>query len=494
MSGLPFFIEEITISGVHSAIRAGRITIRGLVEAYLDRIEAYDKKGPAINSIIAINPKALEAAERLDAEFVRSGLVRPLHGIPIVLKDNIETKNMPTSGGSLSLEGYRPDKDADIVRRLRDAGAIILAKVNLHEFALWGETVSSILGQTLNPYDLTRTPGGSSGGTGAAISANFGAAGVGTDTVNSIRSPASACSLIGIKPTMGLVSRKGVIPYSPTQDTVGPLTRSVADAAVMLDVMAGYEAGDPDTAASIGNIPRTYSFSLSAEGLKGARIGVLRSFFGKDIEHEEVNQICIRTIEGMNRRGAEIIDIHEPLDADKILAGISVNFYELKEALGGYLRNAIPPTSVQSLEDIVSSGKHHPGIRENILKALSLSATDDEYHARLARRRNLQQLMLRIMRDNVIDALVFPHQRCLVAEVGKPQSERNGVLAAVTGFPSITVPAGFSRPTENAPIGVPVGIEFVGRPWSEPVLIRLAYAFEQSTRCRRPPILVHVKA
>ncbi|MGO9378668.1 MAG: amidase family protein [Dissulfurispiraceae bacterium] len=483
-----FRIEEATIGSIHSAMREGRITSRRLVETYLARIEAYDKKGPAINSIITTNPNALEEASMLDWKFRESGLIGPMHGIPVLLKDNIETRDMPTTGGSLSLDGYQPDHDAPMVKRFREAGAIILAKVNLHEFALCGETFSSRLGQTLNPYDLSRTPGGSSGGTGAAVAANFGTVGVGTDTVNSVRSPASACSLVGIRPTVGLVTRNGIIPYSLTQDTAGPITRTVSDAALMLDVMVGYDPDDPITVWSVGNIPGTYTSFLSKDGLKGARVGVLRSFFGAERKHDEVNEVSLKSIDIVRQEGAEIKFIDVPLNAEKLLNEVSLNLYELKEQLNRYLEHLSPLVAkVKSLDDIIASGKYHPGIEANIRKAMGLSTSDNDYCVRMTQRIRLQETYLKIMADEGLDAMVFPHQKQLVALVGQPQAERNGVLAAVTGFPSIVVPAGFSRPSESAPIGIPIGIEFIGRPWSEPLLIRLAHAFENATHYRLSP-------
>ena len=232
---------------------------------YLARIDAYDKKGPALNAVILVNPKALEIADSLDAKFKASGPVGPLHGIPVLLKDNVNTADMPTTGASLSLQGYVPPDDATIVKKLKEAGAIIIAKTNLHEFAVWGETVSSIGGQTRNPYDLTRTPGGSSGGTGAGLAANFGLLGIGTDTINSIRSPASANSLAGIRPTIGLVSRSGIIPYSFVQDAAGPVALTMTDAVKMLNVLMGYDPGDPATAWNIGQVKGDYTLFLNAE-------------------------------------------------------------------------------------------------------------------------------------------------------------------------------------------------------------------------------------
>src|SRR5271168_3111546 len=308
-----FHLEEATISDVHAAYLSGALTSAKLVQAYLERIQAYDQAGPKLNAVILLNPKALEEAAALDEQLRKTGkFVGPLHGIPVLLKDNVNTKDMPTTGGSLSLAGYTPATDAAITQKLRSAGAIILAKVNLHEFAVWGETVSSIRGQTLNPYDLTRTPGGSSGGTGAGRAANFAIAGIGTDTVNSIRSPASANSIVGIRPTLGLVSRAGVIPYSFTQDAAGPLARTVTDAAKMLNVLVGYDTNDPATAWSVGNVEKDYTKFLKADGVKGKRIGVLRSFFGTAPINDEVNIIANQAIEDLKKSGATIVELNTP--------------------------------------------------------------------------------------------------------------------------------------------------------------------------------------
>src|SRR5580693_7753779 len=291
-SDKPLPLDEATISDVHAAYKSGALTSVRLVQAYLERIRACDQAGPKLNVVIFLNPRALDEAAALDEHFRRTGkFVGPLHGIPVLLKDNVNTKDMPTTGGSLSLAGYTPVTDAAVTQKLRSAGAIILAKVNLHEFAIWGETVSSIQGQTLNPYDLTRTPGGSSGGTGAGVAANFAIAGIGTDTVNSIRSPASANAVVGIRPTLGLVSRTGVLPCSFTQDAAGPIARTVADAATMLNVLLGYDPSDPATAWSVGNDEKDYTKFLKADGVRGKRIGVLHSFFGNAPINEEVNAI-----------------------------------------------------------------------------------------------------------------------------------------------------------------------------------------------------------
>jgi amidase len=482
----PFQLEDASISDVQAAYKSGATTATLVVQSYLARIQAYDQAGPKLNVVIYLNPHALEEAAAQDEYFRETRkLVGPLHGIPVLLKDNVNTKDMPTTGGSLSLAGYTPATDAAITQRLRSAGAIIIAKVNLHEFAMWGETVSSIRGQTLNPYDLTRTPGGSSGGTGAGLAANFAVAGIGTDTVNSIRSPASANSIVGIRPTLGLVSRAGVIPYSFTQDAAGPLARTVTDAAKILNVLVGYDPNDPATAWSVGNIKKDYTKSLKTDGVKGKRIGVLRNFFGTAPVNEEVNRVANQAVADLRRLGATVIELHTPdLDSGKISSDISVHLYEFKPAINNYLVSGNAPVS--SLEEIIASGKFHPNIGDNIKKAQSLEM-DDGYRLRLQKRSELQQRVMMLMADDRLDAIVFPHQKRLVVTVGETQIERNGALGSVTGFPSIVVPGGFSSPTSTASLGIPVGIEFLGRPWSENVLIEIGYGYKQATKHRRPP-------
>jgi Asp-tRNA(Asn)/Glu-tRNA(Gln) amidotransferase A subunit family amidase len=479
-------LEEATIADLQSAYRAGASSATEVVRAYLQRIEAYDQQGPKLNVVIYLNPKALEEAAALDARFHATGeFVGPLHGIPLLLKDNINTRDMPTTGGSLSLAGYTPATDATIAQKLRSAGAIILAKVNLHEFALWGETVSSVRGQTLNPYDLTRTPGGSSGGTGAGVAANFAIAGIGTDTVNSIRSPASANCLVGIRPTLGLVSRAGVIPYSFTQDAVGPLARNVTDAAKVLNVLVGYDPKDSVTASGLGHSVEDYTEFLNANGVRGKRIGVLRAFFGTAPIHAEVDRVANQAVEALRRLGATLVELNTPdLDSGKISSDISVHLYELKPALNSYLAAADAP--VKSLEEIISSGRFHPANAETLKKSQSLEL-DDSYRLRLQQRGELQRRLMQIITADHLDAIVFPHQQRLVVPVGETQVERNGALASVTGFPSIVVPGGFSSPTPTAALGVPIGIEFIGKPWTEGALIEIAFGYEQATQHRRAP-------
>src|ERR1700694_2231105 len=298
-----FDLMETSIADIHKAMQAGTLTCHNLVQQYLDRVHAYDQQGPAINSMLYINPASLKQADALDQDFQRTHKLKSLSCIPIVLKDNFDTADMPTTAGALTLKGAQPEKDAFAVKRLREAGAIILGKANLQEFASGGISVSSLGGQVKNPYDLTRTPGGSSGGTGAAIAANFAVAGTGSDTGGSIRSPASATSLVGLRPTRGLISRDGIVPVSFTQDTIGPMARNVADAAAVLDAMAGYDPNDPVTSLSVGNVPKTYTAFLQ-NGLTGARLGVLSNALGTGAEYEEVNKIIARDVELLKAQGA----------------------------------------------------------------------------------------------------------------------------------------------------------------------------------------------
>src|ERR1700716_2281606 len=305
-----FHLMETSIATIHQAMQTGTLTCHDLVQQYLDRIQAYDQQGPAIHSMLYINPASLEQADAMDREFKQSHKLKPLGCIPIVLKDNFDTADMPTTAGALTLKGAQPEKDAFAVTQLRQAGALILGKANLQEFASGGISVSSLGGQVKNPYDLTRTPGGSSGGTGAAVAANFAAAGTGSDTGGSIRSPASANSLVGIRPTRGLISRDVIVPVSFTQDTIGPMTRNVADTTRLLDIMAGYDPNDPVTALSVGNIPKTYTAFLQ-NGLNGARLGVLTNLFGAGPEYEEVNKVIAKAIDALKQQGAVIIPLED---------------------------------------------------------------------------------------------------------------------------------------------------------------------------------------
>lgn len=485
----PFSVVEATVASAHAAMRDGRLTARQLARGYLDRISAYDQSGPALRSILRLNAQALAEAGRIDDMAGRdpAQALRPLHGIPVLVKDNIECGGIETTAGVSCLSGNLSADDAFIVRRLREAGAIVLAKTNLHELASGGETVSTLSGQTLNPYDLTRTPGGSSGGTGAAVAASFGLLGIGTDGVNSIRSPASANNLVGLRPTMGLVSRAGLIPCGLTQDTIGPITRTVADTAVLLDVMAGYDPADPVTSQGAPHIPASYTDCLAPDGLKGARIGVLRHFFGDGDAHRPVNAVMQAALAIIAAQGAELIAIDDAINPEELLASTLVHHYEMERDLDAYLARFASGVPVRSTQDIIAAGAVHPSVAGTLTTAVALSGREEEYRERLQRQQALRTRLQDLMARHRLDALAFPHQRRLVVPVGETQAERNGVLASATGFPAIVIPAGFSAPDRYAPQGVPVGLEFFGRPFSETVLIRLAYAAEQALRARRPP-------
>jgi len=486
-----FQIEEATVASIQQGLRDKSLTCHALVQAYLDRIAAYDHKGPSLNVILALNPNALAEADQRDADYARSGPVGPLHCIPLVLKDNYNTADLPTTGGSAALAGAQPKADAFIVARLRKAGAIILGKSNMHEFALAGTTVSSLGGQTLNPYDLTRTPGGSSGGTGAAVAANLALAGTGSDTVNSIRSPASANALVGIRPTKGLLSRAGIMPVSETQDAAGPIARTVADAARLLEVMAGYDPDDPSTAWSIGNTPASYTPFLEEGSLRGVRIGLFKTMQGSRPEHQEVNAVIAAAVAAMQNEGAIVVEVDDPaLSAAKLIAENDVQKYEFRTLINAYLAS-IPNAPAKSLADIIASGKFHkPSLESFLASAQTYQGGIEEldYHLRLLRNARTRDKLVSMLAEHRLEAVIYPlQQRLVVPTTELNQADRNGILASVTGFPAITVPAGFSKPTATAPLGVPIGMDILGRPWSEGRLIQIAHGFEQATHFRKPP-------
>ncbi len=482
-------LDEASIRGIHEAFASGNLSCVQLVEHYLRRIAAYDDQGPALNAILTVNPRALDAAREMDRRYAADGVAgRSLHCIPLIAKDNYDTADMPTTGGSVALSQSMPPDDAFVVSRLREAGALVLAKSNLTELARGGTTISSLGGQTRNPYDLSRTPGGSSGGTGAAIAADFGLLGTGSDTGQSIRSPASAQSLVGIRATRGLISRDGVIPVSSTQDEAGPIVRTVEDAARMLDVIAGYDPADPITAFGVGRIPASYTESLDPGGLDGARIGLVLDLVGEEAIHAEVNVVLDDAITTMRQAGATVVHLRVP-GFDDLTRDIALSDFEFKIAFNRYLASLGADAPVSSLAEFIRRGEFHPPLRpgleadENIRDGLA----DREYRNRLLRREELRQAVMTVMAENQLDAVLYPHQRRLVAPIGGDQLERNGVLSNSTGFPAITFPGGFSPPSSTAPLGVPIGIELLGPEWSEPKLISLAYAFEQLSQVRRPP-------
>lgn len=487
-AALAILLDEASVSSIHAAIDARKTTCAQVVRHYLDRIEAYDDRGPGVNAIITVNPRAIETAEQMDRIDRNTRQGRPLHCIPVVLKDNFHTADMPTTGGSITFAKMQTPEDGFVVKRLRDAGAIVVAKANLHELARAGTSVSSLGGQTKNPYDLTRTPGGSSGGTGAAIAANFGVLGTGSDTGQSIRSPSSANALVGLRGTRGLVSRGGMMPFSTTQDEGGPIVRTVEDAARMLDVMAGYDPADPITAFSNGHIPPTYTASLNAAGLKGARIGLLTDFIGSDPIHQDVNRIVDSAVAKMTLLGATVVRVSIPA-LDELTRGLNLMNLEFKAAFDRYLASLGPVSPVKSLSEFVARGGYHESMRRGLEGDLKIAdgPGSPEYQRMFARRETLRQAVMTVMAANRLDAILYPHQKRLVVPIGEDQADRNGVLSNSTGFPALTFPGGFSPATATAPIGVPVGLELLGPEWSEPTLFKLAFAFEQAAKVRKPP-------
>jgi Asp-tRNA(Asn)/Glu-tRNA(Gln) amidotransferase A subunit family amidase len=487
-SSAPFAVEEATVSQIHAAFASRRLTCVQLVRAYLDRIEAYDDQGPELRAILSVNPRAVELAEAMDRLSPDQASRPSLHCIPMVLKDNFDTADMPTTGGSVTLASSVPPDDAFVVKRFREAGAIVVAKANLTELALTGTTVSSLGGQTRNPYDLTRTAGGSSGGTGAAIAASFAVLGTGSDTGQSIRSPASATGLVGLRPTRGLISRDGIMPFSATQDEIGPMTRSVEDAARLLDVMAGYDPADPITAFAAGRVPASYTAFLDKGGLANARIGLLAEFMGSQPIHEPVNRVVEQAIKTMTSSGATVVKVAIP-DLAALTRNLTLMTLEFQPTFNRYLQSLGPAAPVKTFAEFVARNEFHPSLRGTLEASLKVAdgPSRPEYLQMLARRGELRQAVMTVIAANKLDAILYPHQRRLVVPLGEEQVERNGVLSNSTGFPALTFPGGFSASTPEAPAGVPVGIELLGAEWGEPTLLKLAYAYEQISRVRKPP-------
>jgi amidase len=483
-----FQLMEATIADIHDAYRTGQLTCRELVQQYLDRIAAYDKQGPALKAIITVNPRALETADELDRQYQRSGLSGTLHGIPVILKDNYDTFDMPTTGGNIAMRTSVPPTDAFTVDKMRKAGALILAKANLQEFARGGNSLSSLGGQVLNPYDLTRTPGGSSGGTGAAIASNFAVLGTGSDTGQSVRSPASANSLVGVRATRGLISRAGVIPASITQDELGPITRTVEDAARLLDVMVGFDPSDPVTGYGVGRAPRSYTDQLHGNALRGARIGVMTNLFGTEARHQEVNRVMEDVISAMQSEGATIIRFSLPA-YDTLQSIVVTSTWEAHTAMDEYFASLGPDAPIHTFDQLVATKTATPEAQAALEQELAIvdGLNNPVYKDHMVNREKLRMAVSSKMAELNIQAILYPLQKVLVSLVGVPQPERNGTLSNGTGFPAVCFPGGFSTPTATAPLGVPVGAELLGREFSEPLLLSLAYAYEQATKTRKLP-------
>lgn len=492
-----FELDEMTVAELQDALASGRYTSRTLVEIYLARIKAIDTQGPTLRAVIEINPDALAIAEALDAERKAKRVRGPLHGIPVLIKDNIDTVDkMMTTAGSLALEGSIAARDSFVAERLRAAGAVIIGKTNLSEWANFRSTRSTSGwsgrgGQVKNPYALDRNPCGSSSGTGAAIASNLATVGVGTETDGSIVCPSAANGLVGIKPTVGLVSRSGIIPISHTQDTAGPMTRTVSDGAILLGALTGVDARDKATAASAGKALTDYTKALRPDALKGARIGVARKrYFGY---HRDTDRLVERAIADMKAAGATIVDPADiPTAAELDDCEFEILLYEFKADLNAYLGALGPGAKVHSLADVIAfdereQAREMPFFDQEIMlqaqKKGPLTAAAYRKALTTCRTRARTLGIDAVMTKFKLDALVAP-----TGSPAWPTDLINGdhflgassTPAAVAGYPSITVPAGFIH-------GLPVGVSFIGRAWSEAKLLGLAYAYEQATKHRKPP-------
>ena len=491
----PFELDEVTVADLQAGMGSGKFTARSLAEKYVARIEEIDRRGPGVNSIIEVNPDALAIADALDRERKEKGARGPLHGIPVLIKDNIDTADrMMTTAGSLVLLGARPTKDSFVAQKLRAAGAVILGKTNLSEWANIRSSHSTSGwsgrgGQTKNPYSLDRNPCGSSSGSGAAVAANLCALAVGTETDGSVVCPSSANGIVGIKPTLGLVSRSGVIPIAHSQDTPGPMARTVRDTAILLGALAGADPRDPATAESGGKALSDYTSFLDSNGLRGARIGVARKYFGFN---DALDQLMNNVIEEMKRQGAVMVDpahleSHGKFDDTEF----TVLLYELKTDLNAYLAGR-PDAPVHTLKEIIdfnerNKGKEMPYFGQDVfLKAEAKGPlTSKEYgdaleaNRRLSRKEGIDGVMDKLHLDAIMAPTAGPAWLNDYAN-GDHSVGGSSNAAAVAGYPDITVPAGFV-------FGLPVGISFFGRAWSEPTLLKFAYAFEQMTKARKPP-------
>jgi len=487
----PFRLLEATIGDIHSAYKSGQLTSHQLVQLYLDRIEAFDQNGPAINAIITLNSKALEEADRLDATFKASGLVGPLHGIPVIIKDQADAKGMPTTLGSLLFKNYYPERDAFVVQKLKKAGAIILAKATLGELG-GGDTHGSLFGSTRNPYALDRTVGGSSGGSAASVAANFSTVAVGQEGFASIRRPATWNSIAGMRPTAGLVSRGGVYGGWPeTAGSLGPMARSVGDLAALLDVMVGYDPGDPLTSRGVGRVPDSYTKFLDQNGLKGARIGILRESMGYDSEPDsedfkKITEVFDQAVAELKAAGAEIVDPIVIPKLKELLAKRVGSPTGGEESFKRYLAGSANPP-FKSREEATRSPDFAKVVRgsQNRWKRSSDATRHYEY---LLAQDELLTNQLKVMADNNLDAIVHKaveHQPTLISQgVNPPYVDQKGAPHLNTFLvfvPTIVVPAGFT--SDN----LPAGITFLGRPYDDGTVIKLAYSYEQATHHRRPP-------
>jgi amidase len=493
LTGPGVTLVEATIDQVHAGLLRGHLKVRGLVEGYLARIEAYDRSGPALNAILAINPTALREADRLDRELARHGrLTGPLHGVPVLVKDQVETAGIATTFGSIALDGYVPSTDATVITRLKQAGAIVLAKTTLPDFATSWFSFSSVSGVTRNPCDLERDPGGSSSGTAAALAASLGLVGIGADTGGSIRVPASFTSLVGVRVTPGLVSRRGVSALVEFLDTAGPMARTVRDAALLLDVMVGYDPADEYTAAcAVARPPASYAALLDESALTGARIGVLRQVFGSpaDPDRAAVNAVIEGALDVMRGAGATVVDV-EIQALDDFMVATALYLTHSRHDLDRFLAER-PGLPYSAIADIVRDGRYHPALEW--LKAMSegpASPSDDpSYVQKMAARERFQRVVVQAMAGAGVTALVYPTVQVVAPSRAELDAGRwtveafptNTMIASQAGLPAVTVPAGAT------PRGSPVGLEILGLPFGEPAVLRIAHGFEQQARARIVP-------
>jgi Asp-tRNA(Asn)/Glu-tRNA(Gln) amidotransferase A subunit family amidase len=492
----PFDVEEATISQVHEAMKAGRLTCRDLVAQYLKRIEAYDKDGPAINAIVLVNPDAGKEAAELDRRFAQSGLTGPLHCVPMIVKDNFETRGLRTTDGALALASYIPHEDAFLVKRVREAGALVLAKSNMAEWAFSPyETVSSILpGYTKNPYALDRVTAGSSGGTAAAVAASFGLAGLGTDTGNSIRGPSSHQALAGIRSTMGLTSRAGVFPLNLLADIAGPMARTVEDAARIFQVTVGPDPNDLVTASALDHLPQDYVASLDRNGLRDATIGVLHQAYDRESADPEVVRVFLAAVEDLRRAGATIVD---PANVDGLddlrrpqaIAAAPGPCMGFKYDINHFLAARPNSAPFKDLAAIIQSRGFHPTVQRRLEEAEKGSENGPASPpcvAETSYREQFRAAVLKTMDRLNLNAFVYPtwsNPPRLIGDLNTPAGDNSQVFSPTTGFPAINVPMGYTRGGT-----LPAGITFYGRAWSEATLIKYAYAYEQSTRHRHAPV------
>ncbi|HLI76165.1 MAG TPA: amidase family protein [Acidobacteriaceae bacterium] len=483
-----FDLQETTIAQTEAALGSGKVTCHQLVQGYLDRIAAFDQP-THLNTVVMLNPTALADADRLDAEFDHTHTLRPLHCVVLAVKDNYDTAGLQTTGGSLAMKGVVPTTDAFMVRKLREAGAVVLFKSNMAEWAFSPVvTESSIGGLTRNPYDLTRVPAGSSGGTGAAVAANFAEAGLGTDTGDSVRGPASHDDLVGIRPTLGLTSRDGIVPLFLTADTGGPLARTVADAAAVLSAVVGVDPADPLTSAAQGHIELDYTRFLVKDGLRGARIGVFRRYIDDPKTDPEIKALTEHAIADLQAQGAVIVDPVNLPDYEKLTKDLGCG--DFQGDLNHYLAAHAPDAPFHSLQGIYDSGLYLPYIKTRIEYALNRGKTKDNpaepcqdvWHD--PKKEAFRHALLAAMDSAHIDALLYPtwsNPPRKIGDLKSPGGDNNQVLSPQSGFPAITVPMGFTHGN------LPAGLQLLGRPWSEGLLIELAYSYEQATHHRQPP-------